>query len=157
MRRAVCPGSFDPLTNGHLDVVSRAAGLFDEVVVAALVNAGKRGLFSVEERTGMLEQAVSGLGNVTVTSFDGLLVDFCRARDIGVVVKGLRGAGDVGYEMRMAHMNEHLSGVQTIFVATAPELSYVASSLVKDIAGLGGDVSGLVPPFVLDALRRRLG
>jgi pantetheine-phosphate adenylyltransferase len=158
MRRAVCPGSFDPVTNGHLDIVQRAAGLFDEVVVAVLVNESKTGLFTVEERLEMLREATAelGLGNVRVDSFSGLLVDFCRAKDVAAIVKGLRAAGDFDFELQMAQMNRSLSGVETVFVPTSPEWSYVASSLVKEVARLGGDVTKQVPPAVLSRLTRLL-
>ncbi|MDQ3307646.1 MAG: pantetheine-phosphate adenylyltransferase [Actinomycetota bacterium] len=156
MHKAVCPGSFDPVTNGHLDIVTRAARVFDEVVVAVLVNDAKRGLFSVDERVGMLAEAVSDFDNVQVTTFEGLLVDFCRDQDAVAVVKGLRSGGDFDYEVQMAQMNERLSGVQTVFIPASPALSFVASSLVKEVARGGGDVSGLVPSYVLEPLRRRL-
>lgn len=158
MRRAVCPGSFDPVTNGHLDIVTRAAGLFDEVVVAVLVNDSKQGLFSVDERIDMLSAVTARLGvdNVTVASFEGLLVDFCRDNDIGAIVKGLRAVTDFDVELQMAQMNQSLSGVDTVFVPTSPEWSFLASSLVKEVARFGGDVSQLVPFEVLDRLRRRL-
>jgi pantetheine-phosphate adenylyltransferase len=158
MRRAACPGSFDPVTNGHLDVVQRAAGLFDEVVVAVLVNESKRGLFTVDERLDMLRESTAelGLANVRVDAFEGLLVDFCAANDVNVIVKGLRAAGDFDFELQMAQMNRGLSGVETVFLPTSPEWSYVASSLVKEVARLGGDVTKHVPPAVLDRLRRRL-
>ncbi|MDQ3095441.1 MAG: pantetheine-phosphate adenylyltransferase [Actinomycetota bacterium] len=156
MHKAVCPGSFDPVTNGHLDIVTRAARIFDEVVVAVLVNDAKRGLFSVDERVGMLAEAVSDFDNVQVTTFEGLLVDFCRDQDAVAVVKGLRSGGDFDYEVQMAQMNERLSGVQTVFIPASPALSFVASSLVKEVARGGGDVSGLVPSYVLEPLRRRL-
>ncbi len=156
MHKAVCPGSFDPVTNGHLDIVTRAARVFDEVVVAVLVNDAKRGLFSVDERVGMLAEAVSDFDNVEVATFEGLLVDFCRDRHAVAVVKGLRSGGDFDYEVQMAQMNERLSGVQTVFIPASPALSFVASSLVKEVARFGGDVSGLVPSYVLEPLRRRL-
>lgn len=157
MRRAVCPGSFDPMTNGHLDIIERASGLFDEVVVAVLVNESKRGLFTVEERMAMLEEAVGPYDNVTVDSFQGLLVDFCRERDITAIVKGLRAVSDFDYELQMAQMNQRLADVETVFVPTSPEWSYLASSLVKEVARFGGDVQGLVPSHVLDRLTERLG
>ncbi len=156
MRKAVCPGSFDPVTNGHLDIVARAANVFDEVVVAILANEAKRELFSVDERFHMLAEAVSSFDNVEVATFEGLLVDFCRDQDAVAVVKGLRSGGDFDYEVQMAQMNERLSGVHTVFIPASPALSFVASSLVKEVARLGGDVSGLVPSFVLEPLRRRL-
>jgi pantetheine-phosphate adenylyltransferase len=152
----VCPGSFDPVTNGHLDVIERAAQLYDEVTVGVLVNASKTGLFPVEERIDMLREVTSGFGNVVVDSFQGLLVDYCRANDIPVVVKGLRAVSDFDYELQMAQMNASLAEVETVFVPTSPEYSFLASSLVKEVAAFGGDVSGLLPDFVRDALVRRL-
>ena len=152
MRRAVCPGSFDPVTNGHVDVIKRAAALYDELVVAVLVNPGKAGLFSVEERIELIRDAVSDLPHVTVDSFEGLLVDYCRVHDIPVIVKGLRAVGDFEYELQMAQMNRELAGVETLFVPTAPQVGHLSSSLVKQIATFGGDVSRLVPKGVLDRL-----
>jgi len=152
MVRAVCPGSFDPVTNGHLDVFIRASHLFDEVVVAVLINKTKRSLFTVDERIEMLNEVVSPLGNVTVESFHGLLVDFCRDREIPAIVKGLRAVSDFDYELQMAQMNHGLAGVETLFVSTNPLYSYLSSSLVKEVATFGGDVSGLVPPSVLDRM-----
>ena len=152
MRRAVCPGSFDPVTNGHVDVINRAAALYDELVVAVLVNPGKAGLFPVDERMELLREAVAGLPNVTVDSFQGLLVDYCRAHDIPVIVKGLRAVADFEYELQMAQMNRELAGVETLFVPTAPQVGHLSSSLVKQIALFGGDVSSLVPKAVLERL-----
>ena len=152
MRRAVCPGSFDPVTNGHVDVITRAAALYDELVVAVLVNPGKAGLFSVEERMALLRDAVADVPNVTVDSFQGLLVDYCRAKDIPVIVKGLRAVSDFEYELQMAQMNRELAGVETLFVPTAPQVGHLSSSLVKQIATFGGDVSGLVPKAVHERL-----
>lgn len=156
MLRVVCPGSFDPVTNGHLDIVARASRLCDEVVVAVLVNQAKAGLFSVEERIGMLEEVTAGYGNVAVTSFHGLLVDFCREREIPAIVKGLRAVSDFDYELQMAQMNHSLAGVETLFMATNPLYSFLSSSLVKDVATYGGDVSGLVPGVVLRRLAEQL-
>lgn len=157
MRRAVCPGSFDPVTNGHVDVITRAAGLYDELVVAVLVNPGKAGLFSVTERMELLRESISDLPNVTVDSFEGLLVDYCRAHEIPVIVKGLRAVSDFDYELQMAQMNASLAEeVETVFVPTAPEYSFLASSLVKEVARFGGDVSRFLPDFVNDALVARL-
>jgi len=155
-RRCVCPGSFDPVTNGHLDVVERASRLYDEVTVAVLVNASKAGLFEVPERIEMLQEVTAGLGNVKVDSFQGLLVDYCRERDIPVVVKGLRAVSDFDYELQMSQMNNRLTGIETLFVATNPEYSFLSSSLVKEVAKWGGDVAGLVPDAVLPRLRTRL-
>jgi pantetheine-phosphate adenylyltransferase len=158
MHRAVCPGSFDPVTRGHLDIVSRAARLFDEVVVAILVNETKHGLFSIDERVEMLDEAVRGLGltNVTVESFSGLLVDFCRANEVDAIVKGLRAGGDFDFELQMAQMNQSLSGIDTLFVPTSPEWAFLASSLVKEVARFGGDVSAFVPAGVVERLRREM-
>ncbi len=156
MRRCACPGSFDPVTNGHLDVLERSSLLFDEVVVAVLVNRSKSGLFSVDERIDLLTQATAHLDNIRVTSFHGLLVDFCSTEDIPVVVKGLRAVTDFDYELQMAQMNHRLSGLDTLFVATNPEHSYLSSSLVRDVATFGGDVSELVPPVVAARLAETL-
>ncbi len=155
MRRAVCPGSFDPVTNGHVDVINRAAALYDELVVAVLVNPGKAGLFPVEERMELLRDAVAELPNVRVDSFQGLLVDYCRRHDIPVIVKGLRAVSDFEYELQMAQMNRELAGIETLFVPTAPQVGHLSSSLVKQIAMFGGDVSRLVPKAVDDRLRER--
>ena len=156
VRRCVCPGSFDPVTLGHLDVIGRASRLYDEVTVAVLVNDAKSGLFDVEERMTMMRDVTAELGNVTVDSFRGLLVDYCRVREVPVVVKGLRAVTDFDYELSMSQMNHRLSGVETLFVATNPSYSYLSSSLVKEVARWGGDVSGLVPDAVLARLRDRL-
>ena len=156
MRRAVCPGSFDPVTNGHLDIISRASGLFDEVVVAVGVNKSKNRLFSAEERMQMLRDVCGGYGNVQVDGFDGLLTSFCAERGIHAIVKGLRSVSDFDYELQMAQMNASLADVETVFVPTSPEYSFLASSLVKEVATFGGDVSGLVPPLVHELLVERL-
>jgi pantetheine-phosphate adenylyltransferase len=156
VQRVVCPGSFDPVTNGHLDVVSRAAGLYDEVIVAVLVNITKKCLFTVDERLDMLREVTSHYGNVRVERFQGLLVDFCAANGISAVVKGLRAVSDFEYEMQMAQMNYRMAKVETLFMTTNPLYSFLSSSLVKEIARYGGDVSGLVPDVVLSRLRERL-
>ena len=155
MRRAVCPGSFDPVTNGHVDVIQRAAGLYDELVVAVLVNPGKAGFFPVGERMDLLREAVADLPNVTVDSFEGLLVDYCRAHALPVIVKGLRAVSDFEYELQMAQMNRELAGIETLFVPTAPQVGHLSSSLVKQIATFGGDVSRFVPKAVNDRLIER--
>jgi pantetheine-phosphate adenylyltransferase len=152
VRRAVCPGSFDPVTNGHVDVISRAAGLYDELVVAVLVNPGKAGLFTVDERMDLLREAVAEMPNVTIDSSQGLLVDYCRAHEIPVIVKGLRAVSDFEYELQMAQMNRELANIETLFVPTAPQVGHLSSSLVKQIAMFGGDVSRLVPKAVNDRL-----
>ena len=155
MTKVVCPGSFDPDTNGHRDIVQRASRLFDEVVVAVLVNENKAGLFSLEERLDMLSRATSDLPNVTVASFQGLLVDFCVDNGVSAIVKGLRAVSDFDYELQMAQMNGSLTDVDTVFIPTSPEYSFLASSLVKEVAKGGGDVSRLVPDFVLAQLKER--
>ena len=152
MRRAVCPGSFDPPTNGHVDIIGRAASLFDEIVVAVLVNKSKKSLFTVEERIAMLGEIVTPYPNVKVDSFHGLLVDYCREHDVRAIVKGLRAVTDFDYELQMAQMNQQLSGVDTLFMSTSPEYSFVSSSLVKEVATLGGDVAHLLP----EPVRRRM-
>ena len=156
MTRAVCPGSFDPVTHGHVDVVRRAAQLFDEVVVAVGVNASKSRLFAPEERMEMLREVLADLPGVSVDGFSGLLTEYCRERGISAIVKGLRAGGDFDYELQMAQMNAHLSGVETVFLPTRPAHGFVSSSLVKEVASLGGDVSGLVPDAVLARLTKRL-
>src|SRR3954453_2674994 len=156
MRRAVCPGSFDPVTLGHLDIIGRASNLYDEVVVAVGMNASKKRMFSFEERTEMLREATEEYGNVSVDSFDGLIVDFCKANSIQVIVKGLRAVSDFDYELQMAQMNHGLAGVETLFMTTNPLYSFLSSSLVKEVAKYGGDVSGLVPEVVHRRLAERL-
>jgi pantetheine-phosphate adenylyltransferase len=157
VRRAVCPGSFDPVTNGHLDIVERASSLFDEVVVAVGVNESKRRLFTADERLDMLRRAVGHLPNVGVESFTGLVTTFCSEHDIVAIVKGLRAASDFDYELQMAQMNSSLTGVETVFLPTSPERGFVSSSLVREVAGFGGDVSAFVPGFVRKELQKRLG
>ncbi len=156
MRRAVCPGSFDPVTNGHLDIIGRASSLYDEVVVAVLVNKKKHRLFSVEERMDMLREVTGDYDNVTIDSFYGLTVDYCIAHDIRAVVKGLRAVSDFDYELQMAQMNHGLAGVETLFMATNPLYSFLSSSLVKEVATFGGDVSPHVPESVAARLIERL-
>ena len=156
MRRAVCPGSFDPVTLGHLDIIGRASALYDEVVVAVLINKSKKSLFTVAERQDMLREAVAPYGNVVVDAFHGLLVDWCRDNDVPVIVKGLRAVSDFDYELQMAQMNHGLAGVETLFMTTNPLYSFLSSSLVKEVATYGGDVSGLVPPHVHTVLLERL-
>ncbi|HMM97089.1 MAG: pantetheine-phosphate adenylyltransferase [Angustibacter sp.] len=160
VRRAVCPGSYDPVTNGHLDVVVRAAATHDEVVVAILHNPAKQGTFTVPERVAFVEHAVAAAGlagTVRVEAFaDRLLVDVCRDLGADVVVKGLRGGTDFAYELPMARMNRHLTGLETVFLPGDPALEHVSSSLVKEVCRYGGDVDGLVPDEVRDALVARL-
>jgi pantetheine-phosphate adenylyltransferase len=156
MRRAVCPGSFDPVTKGHLDIVGRASRLFDEVIIGVLINQHKTGLFTVEERIEMLREVTKPYGNVRVESFRGLLVDFCRAQDAAVVIKGLRAVSDFDYELQMAQMNIGLSGVESLFMPTNPLYSFLSSSLVKEVAKWGGDVSPYVPDLIGERLVSRL-
>jgi pantetheine-phosphate adenylyltransferase len=154
----VCPGSFDPVTNGHIDIIARASALFDEVVVAVGINKSKPSarLFSAEERIEMLEKVCAEFDNVTVDGFEGLLTTFCEEHGIGAIVKGLRAVSDFDYELQMAQMNSSLVDVETVFIPTSPEYSFLASSLVKEVATFGGDVSKLVPPDVLQRLTVRL-
>jgi pantetheine-phosphate adenylyltransferase len=157
VRKAVCPGSFDPVTNGHLDVFVRAADLADEVVVAVLINKTKSSLFDVEERMEMLREVVAPYPAIVVDAFHGLLVDYCRDNGIKAIVKGLRAVSDFDYELQMAQMNYRLAQVETLFVSTNPLYGYLSSSLVKEVATYGGDVSGLVPDAVLPRLYERVG
>jgi len=155
MRKAVCPGSFDPITNGHIDVIERASGLFDQVVIAVLANSSKTGLFSIDERLVLAKDAISHIPNVTVDTWSGLLVDYCKANNIGAIIKGLRAVSDFDYELQMAQMNLQLKGVDTLLMATKPAYSFLSSSLVREIARYGGDVSALVPVGVLKELKAR--
>lgn len=157
LRRAVCPGSFDPITNGHLDIIARASRLYDVVHVTVMINKAKQGMFGVDERISLIEEVTAEFGNVQVEAFHGLLVDFCKERDIPAIVKGLRAVSDFDYELQMAQMNNGLSGVETLFIPTSPTYSFLSSSLVKEVAQWGGDISHLVPPTVLRALNRKLG
>lgn len=157
MRKAVCPGSFDPITNGHLDVIERASGLFDEVTIAVLANSSKTGLFTIEERIAMAKDAASHLKNVKVDTWSGLLVDYCKTHDIRAIVKGLRAVSDFDYELQMAQMNLQLKGIDTLLMATKPAYSFLSSSLVREIARYGGDVSTLVPAGVHKALKSKAG
>ncbi len=155
MTRAVCPGSFDPVTWGHLDVIGRAARIVDQLVVAVGGNVSKTGLFTAAERVEMVTEQCRQWPNVTVEPLSGLLVDFCRRHEAALIVKGVR-ARDIGYETQMAHMNAHLTGVDTVFLPAAPQWSYVSSTLVREVAALGGDISGLVPDPVERRVRERI-
>ena len=157
MSGAVCPGSFDPVTLGHIDVFERAAAQFDEVVVAVLTNPAKAGLFDLDERIAMITEACAHLPNLRVEAGRGLVVDFVKALGMTAIVKGLRTGTDFDYEVQMAQMNKHVAGVDTFFVATAPRYSFVSSSLAKEVAGLGGDVSALLPESVNSRLAAKLG
>jgi pantetheine-phosphate adenylyltransferase len=153
---ALCPGTYDPVTNGHLDIVRRAGSLFDRVVMAVVENPAKAPLFGATDRMEMLRDAMADLDNVEVDSFSGLLVDYARAKGAGVIVKGLRAVTDFDYELQMAQMNRHLAEVETVFVPTSAKWSYLSSSLVKEVARYGGDVSGLVPDNVLRRLKEKM-
>lgn len=156
MVRVVCPGSFDPVTNGHLDIIGRAAGLHDEVIVAVLINITKKTLFTVDERVEMLSEVTKDYGNVRVERFHGLTVDFCVANGVNAIVRGLRAVTDFEYEIQIAQMNYRLAKIETLFMTTNPQYSFLSSSLVKEVAMYGGDVSGLVPEPVLGRLHARL-
>lgn len=155
--RAICPGSFDPVTLGHVDIFERAAEQYESVLVAIGASATKKGMFAPEERVELVRQSVRHLDNVEVVTFDGLLVDVCTDRGIGVIVKGLRSGADFEYELQMAQMNSRLAGVETSFLATAPEWGFVSSTLIRQISSMGGDVSEFVPKVVLEALEDRYG
>ena len=156
MKRVVCPGSFDPITFGHLDIVERASSIFDEVVIAVMVNKTKQTLFTVEERIEMTKEVTSKFPNVKVDSWSGLLVDYCKTNDISIIVKGLRAVTDFDYELQMSQINLQLQGVETLFISTAPAHSFLSSSLVKEIASHGGDVSSYIPAVLLERLKDRL-
>jgi pantetheine-phosphate adenylyltransferase len=156
MSGAVCPGSFDPVTLGHVDIFERAAAQFDEVVVAVLVNPNKKGMFELEERLEMIAETTAHLPNVRAESGQGLVVDFVRDRGFTAIVKGLRSGTDFEYELQMAQMNRHIAGVDTFFLATAPQFSFVSSSLAKEVATLGGDVTALLPDGVNVRMRAKL-
>jgi pantetheine-phosphate adenylyltransferase len=152
---ALVPGSFDPPTKGHLDIVERCAGLFDRVIVAVVRNPGKTPLFTAEERMDILAECCRSWDNVEISAFSGLLVDFAAEQEANVIVKGLRAMTDFDYEIQMSQMNRHLSGIVTLFVATKPEYGYLSSSLVKQVAALGGAVGSLVPDVVAAALKEK--
>ena len=156
MKRVVCPGSFDPITFGHLDIIERASALFDEVVIAVLVNKTKKTLFTVDERLEMISEVTTQYPNVRVDSWSGLLVDYCERHDVKAIVKGLRAVTDFDYELQMSQINLQLKGVETLFMSTAPQHSFVSSSLVKEIATFGGDVAPYVPASIIAKLTARL-
>jgi pantetheine-phosphate adenylyltransferase, bacterial len=154
---ALCPGTFDPVTNGHLDIIGRTSQSFDIVVVGVLENPSKQPLFGLDERVAMLREACVGLPNVRVDSFTGLLVAYAKEQGADVIVKGLRAVSDYEFEIQMAQMNHRLAGAETLFMPTSPKWSFLSSSLVKEVGKFGGDVTGLVPDAVRDRLRARLG
>lgn len=156
MKRVVCPGSFDPITFGHLDIIERASKMFDEVVIAVLVNVTKSSLFNVDERMEMIREVTKKYSNVKVDSWSGLLVDYCEANKIPIIVKGLRAVTDFDYELQMSQINLQLKGVETLFMSTAPAHSFLSSSLVKEIASYDGDVSNYIPASLVPKLKARL-
>ncbi len=156
MKKVVCPGSFDPITFGHLDIIKRASSLFDEVVVAVLVNKTKKSLFTVDDRMEMIREVTAEYKNVTVASWSGLLVDYCEENKIQAIVKGLRAVTDFDYELQMSQMNLQLKGVETLFMSTAPAHSFLSSSLVKEIAAYDGDISGYVPAQLVERVKSAL-
>ena len=158
MKKAVYPGSFDPITNGHLDIIQRAAQVFDEIKVVVMINPEKQGLFNIEEKVQMIENAIGNLENVEIECFGGLLINYMKEKDINVIVKGLRGVSDFDYEIQMAHMNNKLdSSIETVFMMTSPQYSYISSSAVKQVAKFGGSLKGLVPEEVAEKLVSRMG
>jgi pantetheine-phosphate adenylyltransferase len=156
VKRVVCPGSFDPITFGHLDIIERASKMFDEVVIAVLVNVTKSSLFSVDERMEMIREVTKKYGNVKVDSWSGLLVYYCQENKIPIIVKGLRAVTDFDYELQMSQINLQLKGVETLFMSTAPAHSFLSSSLVKEIASYDGDVSNYIPASLVPKLKARL-
>jgi pantetheine-phosphate adenylyltransferase len=156
MSGAVCPGSFDPVTLGHVDVFERAAAQFDEVIVAVLINPNKKGMFDIDERIAMISEATAHLPNLRAEAGQGLVVNFVKQRGFTAIVKGLRTGTDFEYELQMAQMNKHIAGVDTFFVATTPQYSFVSSSLAKEVATFGGDVSALLPESVNRRLQAKL-
>lgn len=161
MSIAVCPGSFDPLTNGHLDIFRRVADQFDEVIVTVMINKSKQGMFSVDERMALIERAVADLPNIRIDAWHGLLVQYAQENGVTAIVKGLRGANDFDYELQMAQMNRALTGVDTFFVPANPDFGHLSSSLIKEVATFGGDVEPMLPPHVhtalLDRIKERAG
>jgi pantetheine-phosphate adenylyltransferase len=156
LRIAVCPGSFDPVTNGHLDIIARASKMFDKVIVAVGMNFTKNSMFTVDERVEMLRINCAGLNNVEVASFSGLLTDFVKTKNASIIIKGLRAVSDFEYEMQMAHMNRKLNqNIETVFMMTSSKYSYLSSSMVKEVARLGGCVHGLVPDLIEEELIKR--
>jgi pantetheine-phosphate adenylyltransferase len=155
---ALCPGSFDPVTYGHLDIIERTSRHFDDVIVAVIRNPQKsESLFNLDERQDMLHEVTSHLPNIHIEMFKGLLVDFAKDHGAEAIVKGLRAVSDFDYELQMAQMNQRLSGIETFFISTSPQHSFLSSSLVREVARFGGDVSSMVPPVVAQRLAERFG
>lgn len=158
MATALCPGSFDPVTNGHIDIIERTARHFDDVIVAVIRNPQKtKSLFTLEERQEMLHEVTAHLSNIHIEFFKGLLVEFARDHGADAIVKGLRAVSDFDIELQMAQMNQSLSGIDTFFLSTSPQYSFLSSSLVREVAKFGGDVSSMVPPLVAKRLQERFG
>ncbi|MBE5822720.1 MAG: pantetheine-phosphate adenylyltransferase [Butyrivibrio sp.] len=159
MKIAVYPGSFDPVTFGHLDIIKRASKMFDEVIVAVMCNSAKTPLFSLDERVKMLQESVKDLSNVKIESFSGLLIDYCKSADIHIVIRGLRAITDFEYELQIAQTNKELSHnqVDTVFLTTSLKYSYLSSSVVKEIASYNGDISPCVPEFIAERLYQKYG
>ncbi len=156
MKIAICPGSFDPATNGHIDIIERSAKLFDKVIVAVLNNPNKQPLFSVEERVDILRKTCGSIENVEIDSFSGLLTEYAKSRNANAIVKGLRAVSDFEYELQMALMNKKLNPeVETVFMMTSSKYSYLSSSLVKEVARLGGCIRGLVPEVIESEIHKR--
>lgn len=157
MKKAIYPGSFDPVTFGHLDVIHRASTMFDELVVSVLNNKAKSPLFSADERVKMLQEATKDISNIKITSFSGLLIDYAKEIDVHIAIRGLRAITDFEYELQIAQTNRKLSGgeLDTVFLTTSLEYAYLSSSSVKEIASFGGDVSQCVPPFVMEKIYKR--
>jgi len=157
LKIAVYPGSFDPATNGHIDIIKRSGALFDKVIVAVLINPNKSPLFSVEERVDILRRTCGDIKNVEIDSFSGLLIDYCKSKNANVIVKGLRAVSDFEYELQMAHMNKKLNQeIETVFIMTSSRYSYLSSSLVKEVAQFGGCIRGLVPEIIEKEIYERL-
>ncbi len=157
MKIAVYPGSFDPATNGHIDIIKRSGALFDRVIVAVLSNPSKNPIFSVEERVDILKRTCGDIKNVEIDSFSGLLIDYCKSKNANVIVKGLRAVSDFEYELQMAHMNKKLNQeIETVFIMTSSRYSYLSSSLVKEVAQFGGCIRGLVPEIIEKEIYERL-
>ncbi|WP_232696983.1 pantetheine-phosphate adenylyltransferase [Brevibacillus daliensis] len=157
MRVAVCPGSFDPVTNGHVDIIRRGAKIFDKVIVSVLVNSNKKPLFTIEERMALLREVTADLSNVEIDSFHGLLIDYMQRKEARVLLKGLRATSDFEYEMQMASINRHLNDeIETIFVMTNNKYSFLSSSIVKELASYQAPIAELVPPVVEQAIRLKM-
>ena len=156
LRKAIFAGSFDPITNGHLDIIERTSKIFDDLQIGVLYNPNKKGLFNFEERVNLIESCTSHLNNIKVVSFEGLLVDYCKENGIDTLVRGIRSSADVEYELQMAHMNKELnSDIETIILPTSTKYSFVSSSLVKELVSFNADIKNLVPSVVLEALKKK--